>query len=174
MSNLSTRFLVSKGKRGFTLLELIVTVALAAILLGLAIPSFTGLFERNRLATVANSLVGDLMTARAEAIKRNVTVSICHSNDGSSCGGAWKDGRIVFLDENGNGSVDSEDEVLQVNEGMPGKITLIGSADEIIYMPSGMLKDESTVDFSIQVGTVTKYCVKVEGTGRPLTKEGGC
>ncbi len=68
---------------GFTLLELIVTIAVASIILGIAVPSFRAMSINNRLATQANDIVGAINLARSEAIKRNRSVSLCRVRDGN-------------------------------------------------------------------------------------------
>lgn len=73
---------------GFTLLELVITVAVLAIALGIAIPSFQGITNRNRLTSVANEVVAAMQLTRMEAIRRNQRVVMCPSTDGSSCSGA--------------------------------------------------------------------------------------
>lgn len=65
------------AQRGFTIIELMVTLVVAAILLAIAIPSFTYLTVSSKLSTTANSLVNNLMVARAEAIKRNADMNVC-------------------------------------------------------------------------------------------------
>lgn len=65
------------SRRGFTLVELMVTVAVAAILLTIAVPSFNRIINANRLSTAANEMVGALNLARMEAIKRNGSVQFC-------------------------------------------------------------------------------------------------
>jgi type IV fimbrial biogenesis protein FimT len=65
--------------RGFTLLELMFTVGLAALLLGIAIPSFRGMAASNRLVTIANEMVGAVNFARSEAITRNMNMTLCRS-----------------------------------------------------------------------------------------------
>ena len=102
----------------FTLVELVVTMAVAAILLTIAIPSFQTVIQNSRIATQANSLLTDLNYARSEALRRNLNVGICASNDGATCGGAnWGLGRIVFADSNGNGALDAG-EALRVQQGI--------------------------------------------------------
>jgi prepilin-type N-terminal cleavage/methylation domain-containing protein len=71
--------------RGFTLIELIVVMAVAAILLGIAMPSFRSFVQNSRLATQANSLVYSLNLARSEAIKLDTQVEVCASSDGLTC-----------------------------------------------------------------------------------------
>lgn len=85
-----TRRSAPRGSRGFTMVELLVTVALIAIVVALAYPSFVSVINNNRLAGATNDLIGDLQYARSEAIRRNTRVSVCASADGSTCGGgSW-------------------------------------------------------------------------------------
>jgi type IV fimbrial biogenesis protein FimT len=70
--------------RGFTLLELMFTVALAAVMLGIAIPSFRGMTASNRLVTQANELVAAVNFARSEAITRNSNVTLCRATSDSA------------------------------------------------------------------------------------------
>lgn len=79
------------GQYGFTLVELMVTVVVLSILMGVAIPSMTGLINANRLAGQANELVSALQVARSEAIRQNAGVTVCASTDGLVCSdaGTW-------------------------------------------------------------------------------------
>ena len=88
------------GASGFSLIELMFTVALAGILMTVAAPSLTKMIKTNRVQTEASSFVGDLMVARTEAVKRGVNVSACVSSDGATCltTNTWHSGWIVFAD----------------------------------------------------------------------------
>lgn len=91
----------SRTHQGFTLIELMITLALVAIALTLALPSFEDSFRRNRVASATNELMASFALARTEAVRRNYSVTddrnvvLCPSADGAACGGAWSDGWIV-------------------------------------------------------------------------------
>ncbi len=84
-------------ERGFTLLELLVTFTVAAILIAIAIPSLTVFVQNSREDSQADSLLSSLAYARSEAVKRDANVLICSSSDGATCSGssAWGNGWIV-------------------------------------------------------------------------------
>lgn len=73
---------------GFTLVELMVTLAVLAVLLGIAVPSFQNITNRNRLTAITNEMVAALQLARVEAVRRNARVTFCPTTNGTSCGGA--------------------------------------------------------------------------------------
>lgn len=70
---------------GLTLVELIVTLAVAAILLTLAVPAYENFTANNRLTSEANRLLGDIQMARSEAVKRGRPVNICRSSRAATC-----------------------------------------------------------------------------------------
>lgn len=89
---------------GFTLLELVITVAVLAIALGIAIPSFQGITNRNRLTSVANEVVAAMQLTRMEAIRRNQRVVMCPSTNGTTCSGAdWM--RMIVREADAGGVV---------------------------------------------------------------------
>lgn len=95
----------SLNARGFTLVELLITIAIAAILLSAGMPAFTDFLRDNRLQGAAGGMVADLAAARSEAARTYLTVSVCPSSAGTACDGAdWNTGRIVYVDADGDGS----------------------------------------------------------------------
>ena len=115
---------------GFTLLELLMTIAIAAIVMALAMPSYRYVTNSNRIAGEINGLLGDLQFARAEAIKEGRTVTACVSQTGLSCSGAtsWENGWIVFSDPANVGVVDpNELPVLRQQSAFSGKDTFDAS-----------------------------------------------
>lgn len=103
----------SSKQRGFTLIELMVVIIIAAILLTIAVPSFSSLIKRNNVDSLQSKLSSALATARTEAASRNTVVSICGSVNETNCtGGSWNSGWIVFEDAAGNGTYEEASDVL--------------------------------------------------------------
>jgi type IV fimbrial biogenesis protein FimT len=84
---------LSKTQRGFTLIELMVTISIGAVLMAIAIPSFTEFRRNSQLTTTTNTLVNAINTARSEAMKRGTNAMVVPVNNGS----AWTSGWTVFV-----------------------------------------------------------------------------
>ena len=90
-------------QRGFTLIEVMMAVTIAAILMAIAVPSFQNMIARNRMATVTNDLLAAVQTVRSEAIRLNQNVTLCRVNDSTAttCApGNWQE--WVILDAANN------------------------------------------------------------------------
>jgi type IV fimbrial biogenesis protein FimT len=110
----------SHRSAGYNLVELMVVMTMAAIIMGIGIPSYRYVTNSNRVSTEVNALLGDMMLARSEAIKQAQPVSVCPSQNGTSCDTAttWEKGWIVFSDVNGDGAFTTgSDTLLRVQKG---------------------------------------------------------
>ncbi|MGH8085310.1 MAG: GspH/FimT family pseudopilin [Lysobacter sp.] len=136
----------SRTNWGFTLIELMITIAIAAIGLALAYPSFSGVFRSNRVATHTNTLMASLNLARTEAIRSNRGGGVCSSDGGVTCNGAnWDAGWLVFTDMDGDGEMDEDgDIVIRYVEGNPG-ISMESVEDVIAFDHRGRLAAEVTL-----------------------------
>ncbi|MCW8988029.1 MAG: GspH/FimT family pseudopilin [Gammaproteobacteria bacterium] len=108
---------MTKNNHGFTLIELIVTMAVFAILVAVAAPSFNSFVDSSRRASEVNLLSGALSYARSEAIKFDSTISICAQTDGAeTCSGTndWSNGWIVFADTDSDGVIDTGESKLRI------------------------------------------------------------
>lgn len=125
----------ARGQSGFTLVELMITLVVAAILLAVGVPSFIDMYKNNRLATAANTLAASVNLARSEAVTRGVRVKVCKSADGSACTTSdnWEQGWVVMVDDNGDGAPDDIDgdgdpgPPIRVYQAVEGDVTMVGS-----------------------------------------------
>jgi len=122
---------VINGKKilGFTLIELVVTLTIAGILISLAAPAMRTFVLDQRLTTQTNDFIADLSLARSEAIKRVSNVTVCRQGGSlasPSCNSSanWQAGRIVFVDADGDSTIDSGDAILRVRESLDGNNTM--------------------------------------------------
>lgn len=124
----------SPVQSGFTLIELMVTLAVAAVVLTLGVPSFRDTIRSNRLTVNANSFIGALNLARSEAIKRGMRVSVRKTSTN------WESGWQVFTDSGTFGTQDGTDETLRVYDALPSNYTLRGNnnfTNFISFTPNG-------------------------------------
>ncbi|MCB1919947.1 MAG: GspH/FimT family pseudopilin [Candidatus Competibacteraceae bacterium] len=165
---------------GFTLIELIITLAIAAIVLTIGVPSFQEMMRNNRAATHANEFMNALNLARSEAVKRGQGVSLCPSTDQATCtgGGDWKDGWIVFIDADANGNgiqdefatdsngaVDNGEFLLRVYEPLAGSPVFNGPSS-IRYLATGSITPTATQQISYTLNTINQ-AVCISPVGRP-------
>lgn len=116
---------------GFTMIELLMTIAIATIVMTLAIPSFRYVTNSNRIAGEINGLLGDLQFARAEAIKEGRPVTVCISSNGLDCitpnPAAWQNGWIVFSDPANPRIRDNNETILRVQKTFSGTDTFVAT-----------------------------------------------
>lgn len=137
---------------GYTLVELMAVLAIASTLLVVAVPTFQNQVRNARMTAASTDLLSNFMFARAESIGRNNFVTVCKRNiDADACvvgdEWGWEKGWITFVDENGDGSVDSGDEVIQIHDELHNEITAYGTGgitERITYRSNGMTSLNST------------------------------
>jgi type IV fimbrial biogenesis protein FimT len=148
-----------KGLRGFTLTELMITVAILAVLGALAVPAFQRLLASQKVGNSASDLYIALVKTRSEAIKRNSNVVMTPT--GGDWGAGWQ------ITDQASGSVIE-------NHGSLGGITATGPAN-VVYQGSGRLQT-AILPFSLTstVSNVTPRCITVNLTGRPSVAAAAC
>ncbi|NML87024.1 GspH/FimT family pseudopilin [Polaromonas sp.] len=133
--------------RGFTLIELMVTLAIAAVLLLVAIPSMTAYKRNAELTSATNTLLSAINGARGEAMKRGMYAMVVPAD-----GADWNTGWIVFVDKNRSQAYDATVDQTVLNQGpLPGYFSVTGngtaatgSAPYIMFDASGYSKTKSS------------------------------
>ena len=126
-------------ERGFTLIELMVTITVLAILTTVALPSFNSALISYRLTTISNTFVASAQLARSEAIKRNSRVTMCKSADGTTCTttGGWQQGWILFLDADNNAAKAVTEELIRTQNALPTNFVTTTGDNYISFNSSG-------------------------------------
>lgn len=141
------------SQAGLTILELMVTVAILAILTALAVPTFREYTRNSNASAAQNDLVTALNYARSESLRRGTRVTVCASADGESCGDAddWISGWIVFTDASGAaGTVNAPDDVvLQRWQAVQGALEFEANEPYVQYHPTGRVSPETVKTFKI-------------------------
>lgn len=167
---------------GFTLLELMVTISIMAILLAVALPSFQGSLRSNRVSTTSNELLASLSLARSEGIKSTRGGGVCASPDGASCPAAatWNQGWMVWTEKDGDGVFDNDETVVRYSQGK-AQLRVTGSAATVAFDGRGRIMGvagAAPVPASIGVvpeGVTTPVrCVEVNITGQARVKQAAC
>lgn len=170
---------MSQGRNGFTLLELLVSVAVGAILLSVAVPSYTSFVQNSRQITAANELLGSLHVARDLAITRNVRVTACPSSTGMGCEAvSWAEGWIVFADPDDSRTLGADETVQRaVGEVPAGSITTSEFGSFVVYRPNGRAMaataSDNTGEFTIcdDRGADHAKVVAIDFSGRPRVSD---
>lgn len=162
---------MTKQQHGFTLIELMVTIAVLAIVLSIAAPGLRSVIQNNRAAAISNELVSALQLARSEAIKRAVAVQVCPSNDQVACGGSWNDGWIVQV--SGAATLQAWQRPL----GGGGFANAAALPTAITFVPEGRTTAASSTTFQLVMPGCTGQAnrnIELSSTGRVNISKAGC
>ena len=138
-----------KTQNGFTLIELMITISLLAVLITLGVPALQSTTRSNTVVAKSNSFLSAVRIARSEATKRRDSVIICASDTQTNCNNAngWSDGWVVFVDDGITAGVFDAGEDIITSYILPTGFTVAraaGGADQIIFSATGI--SDSTVD----------------------------
>jgi type II secretion system protein H len=147
-----------QSRNGFSLIELMVVIAIIAIIAGIGAPSFRNLTLDNRLSSTANNLLGSLRIARSEAVTQRTAITVCATNtDNTDCADSanWTAGALLM-----RGS-----EVIRVIPGAASGLTIASSHAEVEFRPNGTITPTLLLTISEAERSKT-HQVKVNAIGQ--------
>jgi len=166
-----------KASSGFTLIEILAAMATGIFLLSVAVPGISAINNDNSRSSATNALVATLNVARNEAITRNARLSVCQSDNGSTCGtSGWHKGWILFTDSGVAGEVDEDDAVLHFSESLPDEIHLTSNAfnNYISFLSDGTSNDSGSFKLCNSSDTDSVRSICVSAVGRTSISEKSC
>ncbi|KGE04140.1 GspH/FimT family pseudopilin [Pseudohaliea rubra] len=146
--------------RGFTLVELMITIVVLGILIGLAAPAFRGFVAEQRIRAASMDLQMALTMARSEAVKRNARIELQRSN-GTDWSGGWR--------------VPDPNDVTLLTYTPVVDVAVEGPDSDIVFRPSG--RPLSGVSFRLSVAglaSATPSCITLDSSGRATGGQGSC
>lgn len=164
-------------QRGLTLIELLITLAVAAVLAGLAVPSYAALMQRLASETAARQLFSALSLARAHALSTRQAVVVCPGRGHCSGEAQWEAGYVVGIDANRNDRLEPGERVIWQGEAQP-RVTIRSNTGrpQLRYLPTGRASG-SNATFRIcprlPVSAATRVLV-VNNAGRVRWGQGDC
>lgn len=133
------------GAGGFSLMELVIVLAIGAFLVAMAVPAYRGQIDNSRLSAAASDFLSSMMLAKAESIGRTDNITLCISNvnaDNCLTSGGWEQGWLIFIDLDGDGEFDvGDDEIIQIHRSLNEGMTARGTpqlSDRITFAPNGL------------------------------------
>jgi type IV fimbrial biogenesis protein FimT len=142
---------------GFTVLELLTTLAVLTILVSIAVPGFTSMIRHDRAAATINGLHTSLNYARQAAIVRNSYVAVCKSDDGVSCNNAlsdWNSGWLIFdnLDRDSTVQVDAGEPILRVHGPVRSQTPIVSNRNSFTFRPMELRSVNGTFRYCSEDG----------------------
>ena len=157
--------------RGFNLFELMLALSIAAILLGIGVPAFKGMWLDSQRTVAVNAFIHSIFLARSSAFTYRGTISICRSADGENCSNGtanWEQGWIVFVNDDRDDPPvrDRDERILSVQQALPGSTI---ASNRLAYSFKSYRRDviNGTIVFCDHRGSAEARAIIINIAGRP-------
>ena len=191
MNKLQHNMQITTKQNGMTIIELMIVIAIAGVLVGLAIPSMRAILDNQRLSAANNDLISSMIIARSEAVRQKKHVTVCASADGINCNAGaagianWSNGWIAFANTSSttltrNVATEPLISVFSAPKGISSLTLTVnnGAPSLLSYRPNGALgsvasNQEKLFTVCDSRGSANASATLVSRTGRPKTQKTG-
>jgi len=159
---------------GLTLIELMLALALGAVIASLALPSMRDFMQRQRISATANELLANINLARMHAVYQREFAVMCPSSNQASCtgGNRWDAGWIVFRDPDNNGQPDAPSDLLRVRQAVSNLVLDSAGRFRIRYQADGSARGSNlTIKLCDPHLPSQSRAIIVSNPGRPRVDE---
>ncbi|MHC6646413.1 GspH/FimT family pseudopilin [Alteromonas sp. HB246098] len=132
-------------QKGLTLLEMLVAVAVLAIILTTVAPSIQSVLIKNRITSDINNLSAVVQRARFTAVDEQASVVLCPTENYTACTSSWKKAKMVFVDKNGNGSRDNNEALIVASDPLNSANAIYGVTGSLIFDEQGAIDTAATI-----------------------------
>ncbi|MEO8739797.1 MAG: GspH/FimT family pseudopilin [Casimicrobiaceae bacterium] len=153
---------------GFTLVELLATLGIFGVLIAVGQPAYYQWIASQQVANQAHFIADTLDLARSEAIKHGYRVNVCKSQNRRECAtrGGWESGWIMYVDENLDGEIDADEQIIRLEGPALDGVTVRGNRPVVDYVSYTALGHARLLSGALQMGTFVvckpgQYALKV-------------
>ncbi|WP_287008805.1 GspH/FimT family pseudopilin [Alteromonas sp.] len=136
---------VTVNQAGLTLLELLIAIAIVAIMLTTVAPAIQSILIKSRITSDLNSLSAVAQRARFTAVDEQSNVVMCPTKNYTSCVSSWKNATMIFVDDNGNGSRDTSETLITTSDPLNSANTIYGISGTITFNEQGGISQAATI-----------------------------
>jgi type IV fimbrial biogenesis protein FimT len=136
---------ITVNQAGLTLLELLIAIAIVAIMLTTVAPAIQSILIKSRITSDLNSLSAVAQRARFTAVDEQSNVVMCPTKNYTSCVSSWKNATMIFVDDNGNGSRDTSETLITTSDPLNSANTIYGISGTITFNEQGGISQAATI-----------------------------
>ncbi len=163
---------IVKSQRAFSLIEMMTVLSIIAILAAISIPLLRDTWNHVNQKIMLDELLRTIQLAKREARIRHQAIGLCKSDTGSQCVGEWRDGQIIFVDINNDGSVHDPSQILKIIHGRIKHGILFWRSfpayrDYLQFLPNGLLQhDNGTFWYCDDNNSSPVWAITLSKTGK--------
>ncbi|HLB41426.1 MAG TPA: GspH/FimT family pseudopilin [Gammaproteobacteria bacterium] len=160
------------NQKAFSLFETLIVLAIVGVFATISLPWLKRVYDYANGKILQSQLLHAIQFARQEAQIRQVPVALCKSSNHTVCSGNWLDGQLVFVDQNKNGVVSSNEQVLitiqtRANRGLLHWRSFPSQRDDLLFLPTGTMRsDNGTFWYCLDNRSLAKWAISLSKTGR--------